>query len=310
MKGRIALIIPYFGTLPNWFPYFAKSVADSQVLNVLLFTDARVGTPIPDNIKVYPCSLDAFGKMATEALSIPASPKFPFKVCDFKPAFGDIFREFIRDYEFWAFGDMDLVFGDVKAFLDPLLLDHDVISCRDRWVSGSLCVVRNREEVNSLYTRSADWQKALLSPSYEMFDELGGFFFSEALHGADVLSLRGSIESFTHVVKRAANDGALKCSFIDLACEQIDWGENIVYDAGKLTRSSDGSAVMYVHYVCMKRRFFEVPNITAVPDKFYIRKTGIYLERPGIGVICSQEASRVIRGSIHGAHRLVRRYIS
>jgi hypothetical protein len=310
MKGRIALVIPYFGALPNWFPYFANSVARSPILDVLLFTDAQLGAALPDNIKVNPFSLGEFGLLASHVMSIPVSLKFPFKVCDFKPAFGDIFQEFIRDYEFWAFGDLDLVYGDVEAFLDPLLRDYDVISCRDGWVSGSFCVLRNCKEVNSLYRRSADWQKALLSPSYEMFDEIGGFFFSEVIHGADVLSLRGPVESFTHVVKRAAKDGALKCAFSDLACEQIDWGENIIYDAGKLTRSTDGSAVMYVHYVCMKRRFFEVPNATAIPDKFYIRKTGIYLERPDVGTICSQEVRRVLRGSIHGARRLLKRYIS
>jgi hypothetical protein len=197
----------------------------------------------------------------------------------------------------------------VAAFLQPLLSNTDVISCRKGWVSGSLCVLRNCKEVNSLYTRSTDWQTAFLSPNYQFFDELGGFLFSEVIKGADVLSLKGAVESFTHVVKKATTDAVLRCAFIDLACEDIDWGTSIVYDAGKLTRSSNGSAVMYVHYVCMKRRFFEVPTTAIVPDQFYIRKTGIYLKRPSVGVICSQEIGRIIRGGIHGARRLLQRYV-
>jgi hypothetical protein len=185
-----------------------------------------------------------------------------------------------------------------------------VISFRKGWISGSLCVLRNCEEVNSLYTRSADWKKVFLSPDSLLFDEMGGFLYPEVLKGADVLSLKGTVESFTHVVKQAAKEGSLRCVFNDFACENLDWGETVIFDKGKLTRSSDGSAVMYVHYVCMKRRFFEVPRATMVPDRFYIRKTGIYLEHPGVRTICSQEAGRVIRGGINGARRLLYRYIA
>lgn len=309
MKGRIAVIIPYFGVLPHWFPYFVKSVAHSPILDVLLLTDAQVESPFPENIKVHTFSLADFGKLASRALSLPVSLATPFKVCDFKPAFGVIFQQYIHDYEFWAFGDIDLVYGNLASFLQPLLSNHDVISCRKGWISGSLCVLRNCKEVNSLYTRSADWKKAFLSPDYFLFDELGGLFYAEVLNGADLLLLKGQVESFTHVVKRAAQEGSLRCAFNDLACEHIDWGESIFYDNGRLTKLRDSSAVMYVHYVCMKRRFFEVPMVATVPDKFFIRKTGIYLDRPDLRAICSQEAGRVFRGGIHGGYRLLQRYI-
>jgi hypothetical protein len=310
MNRRIALIIPYFGTLPVWFAYFARSVSHSSILDVLLFTDAHVSTKLPDNIQVHRFSLAEFSEMAARALSIPISLQFPYKICDFKPALAEIFNDYIRDYEFWAFGDMDLIYGDLDAFLNPLLMDADLISCRRGWISGSLCVLRNREEVNSLYNRSSDWQKVLLSQEYQHFDEMGGFLYSEVLKGADVLSLRSSTTSFTHIVRGAADEGRLRCMFMDLACEDIAWGETIIYDGGKLTRSMDGSAVMYVHYVCMKRRFFVVPDMTDVPDRFYIRKTGIYTELPDIRVIGSQEFGRIVHGSIDGARRLLRRYIS
>jgi len=309
MKGTIALIIPYFGALPEWFPYFVESVSHSPILDVLLFTDARVGTELPANVKVHSCSLTEFDALASRALSIPVSLKAPFKICDFKPAFGEIFQEHIREYGFWAFGDLDLIYGDVESFLVPLLQDHDVISCRKEWISGSLCILRNCKEVNSLYTRSPDWKRAFLASDYKMFDEMGGFFFAEVLRGADINSLKGEVESFTHVVKTAGKQGTLRCAFIDLACEDIDWGQSIVYDAGQLTRSTDGSAVMYVHFVCMKRRFFEVPSVAPAQDKFYIRKTGIYQGLPDARVIFTNEPGRVLRGSMRGSRRLLRRLI-
>ncbi len=309
MKARIALIIPYFGDLPHWFPYFVRSVAHSPILDVLLFTDAQAGPELPDNIKVHYCSLARFSELASRILSLPISLSHPFKICDFRPAFGQIFQECIRHYEFWAFGDIDLVYGDVAAFLEPLMEHHDVISCRKEWVSGSLCVLRNSKEINSLFALSADWKRAFLSPDSQLFDEMGGFFYSDVLKGADVLSLKGKVESFTHVLKRLVRSGDLRCAFEDLACEQLDWGETIVHDSGHLTRFSDGIEVMYVHYVCMKRRFFEVPVVAAAPERFLIRKTGIYLERPGTRILLSQEAGRVIRGGMHGATRLLSRWI-
>lgn len=309
MKRKIALIIPYFGALPHWFPYFLKSVAHSPMLQVLLFTDSSVGQVLPDNVTVHPCSLSDFNAQASRALSLSISIAFPYKVCDFKPAFGEVFQEYIRDFEFWAFGDIDLVYGDVAAFLQPLLRDHDVISFAKGWISGSLCVLRNCKEVNSLFRRSADWQKVFLSAECELFDEMGGHLYPEVLKGADVVSLKGKVESFTHLVKASCREGSLRCAFTDFACEELDWGETIIYEAGKLTRLSDGSAVMYLHYVAMKRRFFEVPATETVPGRFYLRKTGIYLTRIDAGVIVSQETGRVIRGAIHGAQRLLGRHI-
>lgn len=304
-KGRVALIIPYFGPLPQWFPYFAKSAANSQILDVLLFTDARDLPKLPDNIKAHCCTLAEFSVLASDSLSLAVSLKSPFKVCDFRPTFGIIFNEYIRDYEFWAFGDIDLVFGDLGRFLEPLLVDNDVISFRKGWVSGSFCVLRNCGQVNSIYKSSSDWQKSLLLPDNQLFDELGGFLYREVLRGSDVLSLKPNVDSFTHVVMRAVKKGSLRCAFNDLACENLAWGETITFESGRLIRSKDQRELMYIHFVCMKRRFFEAPRVTEAPDSFAIRKTGIYLQRPGMGIICSQEFARVIRGGIHGIGRLL-----
>jgi len=309
MKPRVALIIPYFGVLPHYFAYFVKSIATSPILELLLFTDAEICVPLPKNVTVHRSSLSEFNELASRAVSVPVTSTNPYKICDFRPAFGKVFQEYLRDFEFWAFGDIDLVYGDIAAFLEPLLHDHDVISCRSGWISGSLCVLRNCGKVNELYRLSKDWQIVFTSPDPKLFDEMGGHLYQEVLKGADVLSLAGAVESFTHVVKRLAKEGSLRCAFHDLACEGIPWGETIDYNAGKLMRSSDGSQLMYLHYVVMKRRYFELPKVSRVPDHFFIRRTGVYLKRPDIRTVCSVEVERVLRGSIHASRRLLRRYI-
>jgi hypothetical protein len=306
-QKKIALIIPYFGALPTYFSYFAESISHSLDIDVLLFTDARIEHAVPGNIKVYPYTLSEFNGLACRVLSTQVSVSSPYKLCDFKPMYGILFQEYIRDYEFWAFGDIDLVYGDLMHFLAPLMRENDIVSCRKGWVSGSLCVLRNCAEVNSAYVCSASWQKSLASQDYQQFDEMGGHFFAEVLKGADLRQLSGKTDSFTHVVTRLAQEGSLRCAFEDLACEHLGWGETVVYDSGKLTRYKDGSEVMYVHYVAMKRRFFEVPRTTNAPRRFYIRKTGIYTERPTQPGGWLQEGARVFRGGLNGFRRLPRR---
>ena len=40
----------------------------------------------------------------------------PYKLCDYKPAYGEIFAPELSGYDFWGYGDMDLVFGDLRAY--------------------------------------------------------------------------------------------------------------------------------------------------------------------------------------------------
>lgn len=306
-QKQIALIIPYFGVLPSFFPYFAESARHSSNMDVLLFTDARIDLAVPGNIKIYPYTLSDFNRLASRMLKMQVAVSSPYKLCDFRPAYGIIFQEYIRNHEFWAFGDIDLVYGNLTHFLEPLLCENDVVSCRKGWVSGSLCVLRNCPEVNFAYTCSASWHKCVASPHYQHFDEIGGHFFLEVLKGADLRHLNSKVDSFTHVVTRLHQSGSLRCAFKDLVCEHLDWGETLVYDKGHLAKSNDGSEVMYVHYVAMKRRFFSVPHTTMAPPRFYIRKTGIYNERPGPRVIFQQEGPRVFRGALSGFRRLLGR---
>ena len=89
IKAKIALIIPYFGQLPSWFPYFLRSVEYNHLLDVLLFTDCNsiVRTVLPDNVHVFPSTLEDISTLASLQLSIPIKLGYPYKLCDLKPAF-------------------------------------------------------------------------------------------------------------------------------------------------------------------------------------------------------------------------------
>jgi len=50
-----------------------------------------------------------------------------YKLCDFKPAYGLIFSEHFKDYDFWGYCDIDIIFGNIRAYMtDVLLNEYDI----------------------------------------------------------------------------------------------------------------------------------------------------------------------------------------
>jgi len=308
--SKIAIVIPYFGKLPAVADYFFASAGHAQDLDVLLFTDAAPSANVPSNVKVHAFTTAGFNDLASRQLGIPIQVSSPYKLCDFRPAYGVIFQEYLGDYEFWGFGDVDVIYGDVARVLGPILAGHDIISCRKGWTSGAFCILRNSPTVNSAYRCSADWARALAARDYQFFDELGGRLFNVAQDGTDVGTHRGNVEAFTQVAKRLQRDGLLRCSFQDLVCEDLDWGESLVFDQGRITRCRDGADVLCVHTVKMKRRFFYLPSTEIDRGRFFIRKTGIYPAGQPTTSRFIEEVGRILRGGSSCLGRLLRRRVS
>ena len=40
----------------------------------------------------------------------------PRQLVEFKPAIGVVFQEYLRNYSHWAFGDFDILMGDMNSF--------------------------------------------------------------------------------------------------------------------------------------------------------------------------------------------------
>lgn len=84
---------------------------------------------------------------------------YPYKLCDFKPMFADLFPEIVRDFEFWGHVDNDLILGDLRTsdfFSDTLLHTADIVSTSYSMCNGPLQIYRNTLTVNTLYKLSRD----------------------------------------------------------------------------------------------------------------------------------------------------------
>lgn len=73
---------------------------------------------------------------------------YKYKICDLRPAYGEIFREYLEDYEFWGHMDVsDTIFGNLRMFItDDLLKAYDKIH-----MFGHLVIYRNSDENNARY---------------------------------------------------------------------------------------------------------------------------------------------------------------
>jgi len=81
-----------------------------------------------------------------------------YKLCDLKPFYGLIHKEDLARYEFWGFGDIDLIYGDLSSVIDEETLSrYDFISLHSERVSGHLFLMRNIAESNKLCLKIPNW---------------------------------------------------------------------------------------------------------------------------------------------------------
>lgn len=168
---NILVIHVLFGKIPKWFPYFLKSCRYNASLDFLIVTDSKEIFN-DENIQTVHMSKEDFSSLCLTNIGIRAKMKDPYKICDFKPAFGEIFKEYLNGYDYWAYCDNDLIIGDVNNFLPKeVIYKYDIISLYKDFMSGPLCIYKNQNDINSLYRKAKNYERMLESDKHFAFDE-------------------------------------------------------------------------------------------------------------------------------------------
>jgi len=170
-KSSIILVIPYFGKWPIWFDAWLKSVAYNPTINWLCVTDCKLPNVYPDNLKFVTTSLGDLNSHVNNVVEtdVPLNPR---KFCDLKPAYGDIFIEYIKDYYFWGFCDMDVIFGNIRKFMtEDILANYDIISSRKSAISGHFNLFKNTQEYRTLFKKISNYKYLFEQPKFMWFDE-------------------------------------------------------------------------------------------------------------------------------------------
>lgn len=146
MKHKVRIIIPYFGKFLDSIKPFLRSCEQNSDFQWLFFTDDNLPF-VPNNVSVIQCELEDIKKRVEKKLGFKVALNAPYKLCDFRPAFGLIFEEELKDADFWGWGDVDLIYGDLSHFITDEVLDtYDKV-----YPCGHLSLVRNAEEINRVF---------------------------------------------------------------------------------------------------------------------------------------------------------------
>lgn len=171
---RIIYIVPYFGRFPDFFKMWLLSCKYNPTIDWMILTDDKTEYDYPPNVHVYYMSFDELKKHIQAKYDFPIELTSPYRLCDYKVAYGDIFSENIKEYDFWGYCDIDMFWGDIRSFLtEERLGKFDRIGYLEHST-----VYRNTPENNSLYKKSLDgeyiYKKIFQTPGNTncYFDEL------------------------------------------------------------------------------------------------------------------------------------------
>lgn len=122
----------------NYFNLFLKSCAHNKEFNWLIFTDDKTEYNYPENVKVQYCKFVDVDKLIYDKLGFHIYK--PYKLCDYRPAYGYIFSSYIKEYQMWGYCDNDLIFGNLSKWIT-----NDIINQYDKiGILGHLTLIKLR----------------------------------------------------------------------------------------------------------------------------------------------------------------------
>jgi hypothetical protein len=168
----LAIIAPYFGTLPSHFQLWLNSCAANPEVTWFLFTDDHRPWKYPSNVNVIYCTLTDLKKRFSDRLGFPVSLDSIKKLGDYKPLYGFLFEDILQTYKAWAYVDVgDVIYGSFDRFAISSRIQHfDRLGC-----VGHLTICRNEDYINRRFMLKAqsqpDYHAIFSSPRFKNFEE-------------------------------------------------------------------------------------------------------------------------------------------
>ena len=249
---RIRFIIPYFGEWPFWMPFFIKSCSYNPSIEWLFYTDCGEPENTPPNVVFRNCTYRDYCEFVSERLEIDFKPPNPYKLCDIKPALGYIHSADLEGYDFWAFGDIDVVYGDLREYFTPgRLAGKDLFATHTRRISGHLCIMRNTQMMREAFKEIPRWQQRYADPQHQALDE-GAFSRLFIKHKNWPKFLQNFAALFNHWNRRSEFIEA-HSTFTVLSDGTRVNPERWCWKSGELTNSElGGRSLPYCHFLIWK----------------------------------------------------------
>lgn len=238
-------------------PFFLQSCRYNADIDWVFYTDCGPLDNCPDNVRVVSMSFVEYCVKVSSRLGVTFSPAHAYKLCDIRPAFGLIHQEDLDGYDFWGFGDIDLVYGDLRAyFTEERLHNNDLLSTHARRVSGHLCLIRNSERMRDAFKLIPNWQQRFCDQQHQALDE--GAFTRIFLRNKNLpLALQRLIGWFNPWYRRSEFKEAFSTPYarIDWIDGSRDFPQRWYWNSGKLSNDRDqGREFPYFHFIVWKQQ--------------------------------------------------------
>lgn len=173
----IAYVVPYFGNLPDNFDLWLLSCKYNPSVNWIMFTDDQRSFNYPSNVTVYYTTFENLKNRIQLLFDFSISLDTPYRLCDFRVAYGEIFKEELIEYDYWGYCDIDLLFGDIRSFItDDLLNNYEKIGFQ-----GHSTIYLNNPDVNKRYRHCLN-SKYLYKEYFTTEGEESNYFDEDAIN--------------------------------------------------------------------------------------------------------------------------------
>ena len=164
-------VIPYFGRFPNYFQLFLNSCKYNPDFNWLIFSDDTSTYDFPPNVRLVRMTFEELKKHIQSFFDFEIVLPSPYKLCDYKPSYGYVFHEYLKDFRFWGYCDIDVIMGNLRRYLTSQLFEtYDKIFCL-----GHMTLFKNTEENNRLFMSEFNghmlYKRAFTTENIVTFDE-------------------------------------------------------------------------------------------------------------------------------------------
>ena len=190
---KIGLIVPYFGKLPCTFQLWLKSAIINNKIDFHLIIDQQIDYKLPPHIIVHKMSFESLQQKIKQSLNTMI--KSPYKLCDYKPTYGYLFKDIIKDYDYWGYSDIDLVYGNLTKFIN----DRRIFGYYDKIFDlGHLAFYKNNQKINEMFKSKLNgivyWNYILNSEIIWVFDEA----YSDGMIGINGIFKKKGYELFAN----------------------------------------------------------------------------------------------------------------
>jgi Family of unknown function (DUF6625)/Leucine rich repeat len=268
---KICFVVVYFGKWPIWFPAFLHSCKENPTINWIFFTDCGSPTRHPPNVVFYHKTLPQMRELLRKKIGKGAILEYAYKVCDYKPAFGIVFGEYLTGFDFWGHCDIDIIWGDIRKYTTDEILDkYDIFSTRQGSISGHFSLFRNTLSINQLFRQSSEFAGVMRQVKCRAFDEEGMTRLIARLARAD--SIRVYWPKFLQNYADPKTDSP---STLPRHINKYFWEKGKLFDC----TGEAAAEILYLHFMTWKKTLTGCEfSYGADPEKFYISYSKISIQ--------------------------------